>query len=97
MRVVVMDTGLRNQTGHHDHFIRGLSQTLGELGVKFDCLAADNVSPEIQRDVGAQPLFRAHHYTWLSKDPYDRLVDDFRRRAQAFDAGLGSRLIEPTR
>ena len=88
MRVVVMDTGLHSQTGHHDHFARGLSHTLGDLGVRFDCLAASSVAPEIQRDVGALPLFRAHHYTWLSKDPYDRLVEDFRRRVQMFEADL---------
>lgn len=93
MRIVVMDTGLRSQTGHHDHFVRGLSHTLGELGIRFDCLAASNVSPELQRDVGAVPLFRAHHYTWLSSDPYDRLVEDFRRRVQMFEADLERQTI----
>lgn len=69
MRLVVLDSGLASNLGHHANIFRNLSRAAAKRSLPIELFASVHVNQEIQRELGAVPLFRHFTYSLGDGDP----------------------------
>ena len=77
MRLFYLDSGLRNDVGHHANFCRYIGDALRARGVEVLVYARQSVEPTIQSEFGAIPHFRYHTYEVIDPDPIAGWLTDF--------------------
>lgn len=96
-RLILLESGLQQRTGHHAHFARGLAQRLAGNQQPLAILASQNIDPSLAIDL-AEPV-RAFTRAWWEPvavgDGFDQGWNDFRAGARRYAAELDLAGIEP--
>jgi len=96
-RIILLESGLQQRTGHHAHFACGLAQRLGGSQQPLVILASQNIDPRLAVDL-ADPV-RAFTRAWWDPvavgDAFDQDWKDFRAGARRYAADLDLAGIEP--
>ena len=69
MRVIYIDTGLIDKTGHHYNISKSILRELKSRGIEALLFANLKVDVELQRELGATPLFHFTPYGHSDGDP----------------------------
>ena len=80
MRFHILDNGLGEAHGHHDHFARGFIQAARAQGHEAVVYGQADMSPALMAEFGARPLFKGSQYLPLIEDPQDGPLIDFLER-----------------
>jgi glycosyltransferase involved in cell wall biosynthesis len=68
-RLLYLDPGLRNNSGHHAGWCRGILREARSRGIETRVLTFVGIDPALQAEFSAVPLFRAFTYCSSDGDP----------------------------
>lgn len=69
MRFFYLDTGLRNNIGHHANTCRVVTSELRRRGVEIFVAGSTQVIPELQAELGVVPFFKFYTYRMGQRNP----------------------------
>lgn len=82
MRVIYLDPGLRHDLGHHATAARFIVDALRTRNIETKVIANALVTPELQAQLGASPLFRAYAKRPRDPDPIVGWFNEFEIASQ---------------
>jgi hypothetical protein len=82
MRVIYLDPGLRHDLGHHATAARFILDALRTRNIETRVIANAQVTPQLQAELGAVPLFRAYATRPVDPDPIVGWLNTFEAAAQ---------------
>jgi glycosyltransferase involved in cell wall biosynthesis len=88
MRVLYADPGLRDNRGHHANYCRAIRGELERRGIAVSVLSFVGITPELQVELKAIPLFRVFTYWQTDGDPVCGWLNAFDTAARATQEDL---------
>jgi hypothetical protein len=83
-RVVVLDSSLQANEGHHDHFVRHARRDFADRGIEMVVHRSSRIAPLLSQELQIIPSFSRGLYDPRSQDCYDGLLVDVLTRAETF-------------
>lgn len=103
MRIALLDSGLRDESGHHANFARLIRAEAARRGWTLEIVAHKAVSPALQKALDARPHFSVSPYDRASSDPVCGDIETFigvnalyRRELDAAGAAEADLVLIPT-
>lgn len=90
VHIHVFDSGLTENSGHHEHFARGLLESPALAAHRLTIYAHRDAKSLAAESDAVRPVFRQSMYHRTNPDPWDGALSDFHKTAESFAADLAT-------